>query len=330
MDQPNVLENIFKFLDGKDLFNVRQVCIFWRDVCEYVLKKSDYFECKWYQTHLVFLDSITNDKSLNLNKNKNGLSGHTQFLLSCGVLMKINEIIDIGKNNQRFYTYELRFYDYLKSEFGYFLFENQNTEMHFVVTESFDMKSIKLFIGRCYNYSDYEYDIEFLPNFRIHKLNGEKLKDKYQQYVTRPHQFVSPDVSISTDKNDFCKCQNDPNFSIKIAPSEFTNIFNIEFLNTFPIWMRIQKIGPNQYTIARSLTLPVAFYFEFDATHSKLVKIKDYYFGCKSQYVYCPFRKQVIQFKFKKGYINLIGVAQFSELSSKKPQKVKSPKTFIS
>jgi hypothetical protein len=318
MDQPNILENILSFLDGKNLFIVRQVSNFWKDECEYLLKKLDFIECKWYQTHLVFLNAIDNDESINTRNIPNGWYQYTHFFVSCGVLMDVYEIL----GNHNVHKYEIVFKDYMKTTFSFVLFE-KHQRLRFCIKDSFDMKSIKMFVGSAYNYSDYEYDISFFPKFIIKCASP---RNYFYQFITNANQFISPCVKINKEKNDRCQCENDSEFGIEIKESTTPNIFDLIFTSLDRLWMRIDRVGENQYVILRGNTYPQTFLLEFTNERTKLLKIKDFYFNCGFQYVFCPLRKQLIQFKFEKSHHKLKRVVRFYEPSQSENTKTKTRK----
>lgn len=86
MNQFDIIERVFDFSQERDLWNFRGVCCCWLEICDWLLKKSDYLGAVWYKTHLLLSKLAEGACNVKLTKREKGSS---HFESSIGVEFEI-------------------------------------------------------------------------------------------------------------------------------------------------------------------------------------------------------------------------------------------------
>lgn len=111
---PEILSQVYDFLEPKNLFICRQVCSFWHSLIENILIKRNEIECKWYQTHLKFhLNGFVLKNNFNIHFCDGNLV-QTYFVSQLGITLVIKNVK---------YQYKLMCFNYLGEYFEQPLFE---------------------------------------------------------------------------------------------------------------------------------------------------------------------------------------------------------------
>lgn len=324
MDQPNIVENIFVFLDGRDLFFVRQVCIFWKDVCEYLLKTLRYIECEWYRTHLIFLDTIANNSLIKTHNSVTGWPTQRLFLPTLGVIVEIFDTI-FQQNECLNYIYEVVFTDYLGTQFGMTLLKNPSVIVCDI--SEYNLISCKIFVFFDQNLRAHEIEISFVPKFRFSKTE-HSTTELFNNCLTND-QFCLPTTTNLNHHNNYAICEDDIKTKVEITETNKKNVFKVNFQknnNVDNVWKKVERLGVHQYAIVRDPVETEVFFLEIYNEKSRLLKIKNHLFHQGIKIVYCSVRNKLLQCSFEGSSHKLFKFCEFYEPPAKKHRNAESRK----
>lgn len=323
MEQPEILEHILSFLDGKDLFSIRCVNKFWKNVCQYLLKTLKFIECQWYQTHLLFSHIINTDTTVITNNIPKFDTFYSHdaicFLESMGVLCHIAGGY-LGRKTSE-YNYVIYFTDFLGTTFGLPLL-SVSFELQFFLTKSFDQKGFKLFAGQSYKYELYEFDITIFPKVELITIvptlsNLSNVSSNLLKENENVNRFTKSDPQLITQTairkdNSIINCENESKYSVQLIHQKY-DIYELEFYKKLNLkWLKINQIDINKFIILRSCLYPKFFYLELDQKKHKLRTIEGNFCHYLKNFVYCPQRDEIIVINILSKSFHLIKKVDFS------------------
>lgn len=284
MDQPNILENIFGFLDGKDLFNVRQICVFWKDVCEYLLLNLNFLECEWYRTHLGFLNTIQENKLISTQGIERGKSQNTTFVTDLGITV---EVYQKRLSDNINYSVDLVFSDYLNVVFGITLIKDCDPFEVFQEV-SLDFKGINFFASN--DKFKYEFSISFQPTFKICQLYHTHKKTHFDL-----KKCIRTSTNLST--NQTIVCENDEQEIRLLNYFDCPNFYHLKFpKNEF--WFKTTQLANDKFIITTNpFNIYEFYYLEINQYKTRLVKLSNIV-EHDTNFGFCHQRNKIISFRF--------------------------------